>query len=108
AVALRSGHGVRRDRLSYDGQPQALPLQDDGLRQDLEEHHERPAGNEPARLRDGNYREPESAGDAVRRNGARLLLLARRRLTLDGVQRGPAAHRSVVDRRAEALARRGG
>ena len=106
AVALRSGDRVRRGRLSHDGQPQAVHLQDDRLRRDVDQRHRRSAGDASARLRHGGRREPEQARHALRRDGARVLLLARRRRALDELQRGTAAHRGVVDRRPEDVARR--
>ena len=38
-------HGVRRGRLSHDGRPRAVRLEDDGLRQDVDERHRRSAGD---------------------------------------------------------------
>ncbi len=55
------------------------------LRAKLDQHHRGSAGRRSARLRDGGDGEPEQAGNAVRRDGPRLLLLARRRRALDAV-----------------------
>ena len=79
AVELRPGHGVRRGRLAPDGRPQAVPLQDDGLRRDVDEDQRRPADRASARLREVGRGKPEQEGHALRRHRPRLLLLDGRR-----------------------------
>ena len=44
AVAFRRGHGVRRARQPSQRRLEAVPLQDDGLRQDVDERRGQPAG----------------------------------------------------------------
>ena len=75
SVAARRRHGVPgRQPLSAE-RPRALRLQDRGLRQDLDEDRQRPAGR---RLRARDSRRQEAQGPAVPRHGHRHLRLVRR------------------------------
>ena len=79
AVDVRSRHGLRRRLVPPDGRPQALHLQDDGLRRDVDEDHRQHPDRSSARLRAVAVWQPEQEGDAVRRHRPRLLLLDGRR-----------------------------
>ena len=86
------GHLLRRRRPPPGRQPRSLPLQDGGLRQDLEgdrlEHPE-----EPALLRARRARGPVPQGAPLRGDGKRALRLLRRRRAL-GAAAGEAPARA--------------
>jgi photosystem II stability/assembly factor-like uncharacterized protein len=68
---------LRRGLVPPHGRPQALHLQDDGLRRDLEEDQRQHSDGAPARLRAVDVGQSQQEGDAVRGDGARVLLFVR-------------------------------
>ncbi len=107
AVDVRCGHGVRRRFVPPDGRSQAVHVQDDGLRRDVDEDQRQHPDRASARLHPVDVGEPEQEGDAVCRQRARLLLLDGRRRHVDPAQGRPAAGARELDHRRAALPRRG-
>ncbi len=66
AVELRSGHGVRRDRQPSLRRLEAVSLQDDGLRQDVDVGRGQPAGEGPHQRGRGGLRQSEPASSSAR------------------------------------------
>ena len=77
-----------------------------GLRRDVDEDQRRPAADASARLHEVGRRGPEQEGHAVRRHGARLLLLDERRRHVDELPERSAARAGHVDHDSEELPRR--
>ncbi len=100
-VALQWRHGLRGGRRAPDGQPRAVHLQDHRLRRDLETGQRRSAERAPAVVRQGGGGEPEQGRDDLRRHRPRLLLLDRRRRSLDRAGGRPAARAGELGGGAE-------
>ena len=107
AVDVRSGHRLRRRVVPPDGRPQAVHLQDDRLRRDVDEDHRQHPDRPSARLRPVVVGEPEQEGDAVRRQRPRASTtrwtMAR---TWTQFKDGPAAGAGELDHGRAALPRR--
>ena len=89
-----------------DGRPQAVHLQDDRLRRDVEEDHRQHPDRPSARLRAVVSGNPNKRGMLFAGTGHALLLLDGRRRALDAVQGRPAAGAGELDHRRAALPRR--
>ena len=102
-LAAGQGHGVRRGDDVQVGRLPALPLQDERLREDLDEDRQRDPGR---RLHARRARGPGAPGTALRRDRARPLRLVRRRGQLAAVPAQPSLHAGHGPRREERRPRR--
>ena len=88
AVDVRSrAPSIRRRLVPPDGRSQAVHLQDDRLRRDVDEDQRQHPDRPSARLRAVDVGQPESEGDALRRHRPRVLLLDGRRRHVDAASR---------------------
>ena len=94
ALALRSGHRLRRDRQPSQRRLEALPVQDHRLRQDLDQRRRQPARQGPHQRAARRLRQSESA---VRRHRIRSVHHARRRQGVEEVHDRHAASVRVDD-----------
>ena len=87
--------------------PRAVHLQDDGLREVVDENQRRTCPGHPLDVRPERGGKPEPQGHAVRGDRERVLLLDERRCGLDADQGGAARGAGHLDRGAAAVPRRG-
>ena len=80
-------HRVRVGRRPSQRRPEAVPVRDARLRQDLAEHRRQPAG---VGQHPGGSRGSEEQGSALRRHRVRAVHLARRRQAVAAVHEQPA------------------
>ncbi len=103
ALPLRRRHRLRRRGRPPARRRAAVPLEDDRLRQNLEEPGgEAPSGRLPARRARGS----ETAGPPLSRHGEGRVVLARRRGHLAGARPEPADRRRARSRHQVASGRR--
>ena len=108
-VALRSGHGLHGGGLSPRRQPRSVPVQDRGLRPDVDAASTAalPKGH-PLDYTLSIAENPHRRGHDLRRHRPRLLLFAGRRQDVDAVQGQAAGRAGELDRSAEERAGSGG
>jgi len=107
ALAPRAWRLLRGGGSAPGQQPRPLPLQDEGLREELDQDRERHPV-EPAQLHARAARGPAAAGPAVRGHRERPLRLLRRRGPLAGPAAQSAARAGALDRHPGTLRRPGG
>ncbi len=102
SVAVRRGNVLRRFRWAPGGHPRSISLPHDGLRQDVEEDHDRhPAVADE--LHERGARRSRATRTAVRWNRERAVRLVRRRRPLVSAAAQPSARPGSLDNGSAAL-----